>query len=168
MFGSVTRLYAPAGDDAVVRLGRKPFVHVAPLSLDFTQPMLVLLPPLLNRPAWTRPTIVEPQAAAAGSTSVACCAAVPVYGSVLIRVGPPDSTRAPDLAPGTPVEPVTASKARTARAIDVVRARARGATRRRAALSGRPMPCLPSCGSTRNRVPRRSRGYHRRMARSSP
>src|SRR5205823_2285210 len=49
--GSVARSYGPAGVAYLVRLGRPPSDHVAPLSVEVANPMFEA-PPSVNRPIW--------------------------------------------------------------------------------------------------------------------
>ena len=53
------RAQGPGGLANTVVPGRNPWVHVAPLSVDVAQPRS-FDPPLLNRPVWNVPTMVEP------------------------------------------------------------------------------------------------------------
>src|SRR5580692_4058874 len=69
----------------MVMPGREPLIHVEPASVEVAKPMSDA-PPLEMRPTWNALTIVEPEAAALASTSVACWLPGLVKVSVLSRV----------------------------------------------------------------------------------
>jgi len=67
--GSLTALYVPPAK-MVIPVSR-PFCQVTPPSVEVAKPMSEA-PPSKKRPIWKTATSVEPKAATAGSTSVAC------------------------------------------------------------------------------------------------
>src|SRR2546426_742414 len=67
--GSLIRAHGPGGVEYTVVLGRNPCVHVTPLSVVVSHPMLSD-PPSVNRPVWWTATVVEPKEKVSGSSSV--------------------------------------------------------------------------------------------------
>src|SRR5262245_5347113 len=78
--GSLTAKKGPAGIDALVVAGRKPWVQETPPLVLVAQPMS-LAPPLKTRPVWNVATTVDPHANVSGSTSVACAATGALEGA---------------------------------------------------------------------------------------
>ena len=111
--------------------GNSPERHERPLSVDVAHPIAVAPPPSI-RPTWNADTTVDPALKVSGSTTLECCATVPVSGSV------------------NTIRPVSAAAAATPRA----RAQARPTSKTARATSQR---CYARPAATRPRLPTRGR-----------